>query len=315
MAPLAVCALALLALAAGAAAQTPWAAAECAGPIAVRAANGSSATWHVVTAAGAGAAAVSANGAALSIAHNQRAYIVRDCAAADMNFSAAMFAGAWSLVGQQVSFTVNLSSAGCGCNAAFYLVKMPATDENGLPTLGEGDGYCDANDVGREWCPEMDILEANTAALAVTPHRCDAPVSGDHYTSCDKGGCSVNPHKTQPSIFGPGAGYTVNSLLPFTVTTAFAADAQTGALASITTTVSQGLEAQFVLSHTDANCGAGYLEAMTAPLAAGMVPAISVWGDSGSEMDWLDVPPCDIATSCNDGSASASFSDFAITAL
>jgi hypothetical protein len=310
MAPAKSSPLAMLALAVAAAAQGGWAPAQCAGPLALRA-NGSSATWQVVTSAG--ARGVAADGASLRIAHNDRAYIVRDCADGG-NFSAAMFAGAWSLVGSVVNFTVDLSTAGCGCNAAFYLVAMPATDDNGQPTSGEGDGYCDANDVGHEWCPEMDILEANTAALAVTPHRCDAPVNG-HYANCDKGGCSVNPHKTGPTLFGPGAGFTVNSLQPFSVATAFARDPSTGLLASITTTIAQGGSASFVLSHTDATCGAGYLEAMSAPLAAGMVPAISVWGDAGSTMSWLDVPPCDVATSCADASAGAIFSAFSIEAL
>ena len=243
---------------------------------------------------------------------------MRECAAGGggaTNFSAAMFAGGvGNLVGSVLNFTVDLSTAGCGCNAAMYLVSMPATDASGAPTSGEGDGYCDANDVGREWCPEMDILEANTAALAVTPHRCDAPTNG-HYSNCDKGGCSVNPHKTQPTLFGPGAGFTVNSLRPFSVATAFAADPATGLLASITTTIAQGASAAFVLSHTDAVCGAGYLEAMHAPLSAGMVPAISVWGDAGSTMSWLDVPPCDVATSCADATAGAVFSAFTIASL
>ena len=287
-----------------------WAPAQCAGPLAVFA-NGTSQTWQVVTSAG--ARGVAANGASLSIAHDQRAYIVRECAAGDA-FSAAMYAGAWSLVGSVLNFTVDLSTSGCGCNAAFYLVKMPATDANGNPTSGEGDGYCDANDVGHEWCPEMDVLEANTAALAVTPHRCDPPVDG-HYSSCDKGGCSVNPHKTAPTDFGFGAGFTVDSSRPFSVTTAFLTDPATGTLVGITTTIAQGATASFTLTHTDASCGSGYLEAMSGPLQAGMVPAISVWGDAGSTMSWLDVPPCDVATSCADATAGAVFSAFSISKL
>ena len=41
------------------------------------------------------------------------------------------------LLGKKFSFNVNIASAGCGCNAALYLVSM-----GGQP------GYCDANFVG-----------------------------------------------------------------------------------------------------------------------------------------------------------------------
>ena len=41
------------------------------------------------------------------------------------------------LLGKKLSFNVNIASAGCGCNAALYLVSM-----GGQP------GYCDANFVG-----------------------------------------------------------------------------------------------------------------------------------------------------------------------
>lgn len=301
----------LLCLAAGrSGAQQQWGRAECAGPLSVMT-NGSRAEWQVVTSAG--ARGVAAGGRALSIAHNDRAYLVGACAQGD-SFGPAMFSSTFNLLGQALNFTVDLSTAGCACNVAFYMVSMPGLDANGNPDPGEGDGYCDANDVDSQWCPEMDILEANTAALAVTPHTCSPPDEKGHYSACDKGGCSVNPHKSSPTLFGPGAGFTVDTTRPFSVLTAFPTDPATGNLASVTTTVAQGA-ASFVLSHTDATCGAGYLAAMTAPLAAGMVPAISVWGDSGQTMSWLDVPPCSLAASCADATAQGVFSDFSISPL
>ena len=55
--------------------------------------------------------------------------------------------GAIYLSGKVLSYDVDLSGIGCGCNAALYLVSMP---QNTNATTCH-DFYCDANDVcGRE---------------------------------------------------------------------------------------------------------------------------------------------------------------------
>ena len=48
--------------------------------------------------------------------------------------------GAFRLAGRTLSYTIDLSKAGCGCNAAIYLVSMP---QNADPTSC-GDYYCGA---------------------------------------------------------------------------------------------------------------------------------------------------------------------------
>ena len=90
----------------------------------------------------------------------------------------------------------------------------------------------------------------------------------------------------------------------------------------MTSVFSQG-SASFTIAHTDASCkGPGYLEALTgalqvsrkdvrvarcallaarctpASLQGGMVLTMSVWGDAGSDMSWLDVSRVAGCSSC-----------------
>ena len=37
------------------------------------------------------------------------------------------------LLGKTLSYDVDLTNVGCGCNAAFYLVQMPCIGEDGNP--------------------------------------------------------------------------------------------------------------------------------------------------------------------------------------
>ena len=58
----------------------------------------------------------------------------------------------YKLKGKTVSYTVDISTIGCSCNAALYLVTMPGIGYNGQPSPGnDGSYYCDANDVNSQW--------------------------------------------------------------------------------------------------------------------------------------------------------------------
>ena len=308
-------AAALAQLAAAAAAPTP-AAYTCAGALSVSL-NGQAQEWQVVTAASTWER-VAANGSAVSIAYNDRAYLVAACdGAPGAVFSPALFAQRLPMLGHSWGFTMDISTASCGCNAALYAVAMPGVAPNGsFAPSSNGDYYCDANQVGGTWCTEMDLIEANTAAMAATPHACDAPDASGHVPACDKGGCSLGT-KANATLFGPGAAFAIDTTRPFDVVTAFPTDAA-GALAAVTTLVRQG-GASFTLAHTPAGCGAAHwsTSAMTAALAGGMVPTFSLWGStaSGSDMTWLDAPPCPASQGCSGAGTVAVFSNFAVTAL
>lgn len=103
------------------------------------------------------------------------------------------------LLGQELSFEVDLSTTPCGENAALYFSEMDATggrNEYNTGGANYGSGYCDAQCPVQTWqngtlntahsgycCNEMDILEANAYANSFTPHPC---ANGD----CDKNGMS-----------------------------------------------------------------------------------------------------------------------------
>ena len=121
-------------------------------------------------------------GDTMDIPHGGRSYLATSDALGPDNFYAV------NLLGGAIDYDVDLSKSGCSCNAALYLILMPAKDKNGNPEKGFGDYYCDANMVGGHWCPEFDIMEANTYAWHTTPHKCDPPTDKGHYTNCDRGG-------------------------------------------------------------------------------------------------------------------------------
>jgi len=127
-----------------------------------------------------------------------------------------------SLLNQEISVDVDLSALPCGENGAFYLSEMAANGGGGAGAAA-GAGYCDAQCQG-SCCNEMDLLEANEMATAMTPHPCKG-------STCDKSGCGYNPYASgQHSFWGPGD--TVDTSKVFTVVTQFASSG--GTLSQIT---------------------------------------------------------------------------------
>ncbi|PVI03099.1 glycoside hydrolase family 7 protein [Periconia macrospinosa] len=180
------------------------------------------------------------------------------------------------LLGQEISVDVDYSDVPCGENGAFYLSEMKPDGQN---NAAAGTGYCDAQCQGY-CCNEMDILEANARATAMTGHPCNG-------NNCDKGGCGYNPYASGQRNFW-GQGMTVDTSKPFTVVTQFQANG--GKLSSITRKYIQN--GRQINSGSINTCGSeastGGLTGMGAALGRGMVLAISIWNDAAQQMAWLD---------------------------
>ena len=199
------------------------------------------------------------------------------------------------LLGGTLDYDVDLSLSDCGCITALYTILMPAVDNTSDPFQ-----YCDANQVGGHWCPEFDIMEANKYAFHVTAHKCDAPDSQGVYSNCDRSGqCTVDLLTNDDlTDYGPGASYTINTLLPFHVNTKFHEDA--GQFVGYTTTLTQ--EGNEVVQSTG-DCSY-YLSNMSTDMTK-MVISFSNW--SSGSLNWLQHGVC--SGSCNTGTNTQTFSN------
>lgn len=227
---------------------------------------------------------ISVNGKTLKIEHGPRVYFADKCT---QNMDPNMY---WNpnYLGSNLSYTVDLSGVGCACNAAMYLISMPARNPDGTPVITKcGDYYCDANYVCGPGCPEVDIQEANNHAWAFTPHKCDR--NGQAYSNCDRGGCGA-----KAGSYGPGQRIDTNR--PIDVHVGFTESG--GRLVHTMATFKQGGNTVTITP----SCDGGYLQNVGEALKAGMTIAISNWGTDSGTMSWLDIPPCG-GESCNNGAA------------
>lgn len=240
------------------------------------------------------------NGDAIDISHGDGLTLFSD------------FRGKWrpeglaqlKLLGNMLTFTVDLSAVGCACNLKMFLHSAPALDWVGKPDPGGDRGeqppyYCDANAVGGQWCPEVDIMEANNHVFQATLHKCDATSSQGHYEQCDRGGCGEST-KDRDDAYGPGEKYEIDTTRPFHVQTEFFEGL--GVLVGMRTTLQQGGK-QIVMSHRE--CLPGYLAKMSGSLAEGMSLRMTYWGDDAENMAWLDKPICGVSQACSGSSAGA----------
>nr|BAF57419.1 putative glycosyl hydrolase family7 [uncultured symbiotic protist of Mastotermes darwiniensis] len=219
----------------------------------------------------------------------------------------------FKFVGKELSYTVDMSQIPCGVNAALYSSEMPY---NGKKTTDDpfgaegGTGYCDANCVDGDCCPEFDIQEASSHAMVFTAHCCE---SAKH---CDTSGCGYNPYRDSKDYTFWGGTINVNS--PVTVVTQFVGVGST--LSEIRRLYVQGGRTiKAAQSLNDAFCkwgGAGQNAAysmakMGASFQKGHVIVFSLWASDG--MSWMDGGNAGTCKSYNVASVKASQPNLKVT--
>lgn len=179
------------------------------------------------------------------------------------------------LMGKKIRFTIDVSKAGCGCNAAMYLTSMR---QNPHPSDCK-DFYCDANNVCGESCPEIDIMEANKFAFHATLHTTfDHGGLGGGYGGGDSW---TGPRDFTAAEYGPGA-RCIDTNKPYVVEAAFPTSSEGYLEGMFVTLLQHGKNCPL---HINIDTYSGIKE-LSQALAGGMVPIVSYW--SSPTMLWMD---------------------------
>ena len=177
-----------------------------------------------------------------------------------------------------------MSQADCGTVNTFYTVTIPATTAEGVHAE-DGFYYCDsiAGRWGGQYCPELDIMEANRYAFQTTPHPCNKDDETGNYALCDEYGDHHNTVDLLKNGYGPGKGYTIDTTEPFHVkmsSKSFVGEI----LSSYDVTLSQGDKSATMTVSVNK-----YLESMSVPLKH-QVFVVSSWAGDDSWLRMSDVP-------------------------
>ena len=182
----------------------------------------------------------------------------------------------FELLGRSLSFDVDFSSVGCGCNAAVYLVQMPD------PTT-DGSGYCDIQgyDIdGVKPCLEIDLIEGNAKAIQSTLHTQRG--HGVDGRTCNQDGCYANLGKehNQGGAYGPGAAALggLDSRRPLHVSATFAQS-----------TLSEGLDEPWLGARVDVSLSQ---EPAPAPAGDGAGGSVEDADDGPVEVAFFDATSC-----------------------
>ena len=146
----------------------------------------------------------------------------------------------FKMLGQEISFDVDLSTVGCGLNAALFFVAAPADGGKqayNFSGANYGTGYCDGQPAQTSYpgekptCDEFDIMEANSFGASfgsIHPYTCTAP------GVCQSSGCGMTPYPMGfRNFYGRGPNFQVDTTKPFTVVTRFYNTSSNGNLNSI----------------------------------------------------------------------------------
>mmetsp|Transcript_99922 Transcript_99922/g.278252 ORF Transcript_99922/g.278252 Transcript_99922/m.278252 type:complete len:555 (+) Transcript_99922:1-1665(+) len=189
------------------------------------------------------------------------------------------------LLGKVLKYTTDISSAGCGCNAAFYLVSM----RQNAQISSCNDYYCDANKVCGVACAEVDIQEANKRAWHSTLHAAaDSSGTGGGYGGGEEW---TGPRNFNRDQYGPGSP-CIDTMQPIDVAVSFPTNPQGQLQAMVVTLTQRGRNCPLTI-----NLGSyANMAEISGAIAAGMTPVISYW--KSEDMLWMDGKGADAQGPC-----------------
>ena len=232
------------------------------------------------------------------------------------------------LKNREISVQVDVSELPCGLNAALYLVQMDAKGGLGQGAnragasygTGYGDAQCptDVKFVGGRanfgttgsCATEIDLVEANSQALAWTLHPCSQEGSCEGAACaayCDRPGADANSYRQgYRTFYGPGM--ELDSLRPFTAVTQFLTNdgtdagelvevrrlyVQDGKLITPPTPAYSITDASAALQKREFGeenqfATQGGVASLGRALDRGLVLVFSIWDDASTGMQWLD---------------------------
>jgi cellulose 1,4-beta-cellobiosidase len=201
------------------------------------------------------------------------------------------------------------------CARDLKWVNGKANVKGWVPNKDDPYDNCGTGDMGA-CCAEMDLWEGNMISSAFTAHPavnpglvvCDTDKecgsqTGDRYIApVDRDGCDINDFRLgNPSFYGPGSKFTLDTKKPFTFVTQF--HAPDGELEEITQYyIQDGKRIENEHSIAQKWCSAqkvkfgdrdsftekGGLKKIGEALKRGMVLVMSMWDDIAFDMNWLD---------------------------
>jgi len=201
------------------------------------------------------------------------------------------------------------------CARDLKWVNGKANVKGWVPNKDDPYSNCGTGDLGA-CCAEMDLWEGNMISTAFTAHPavnpglvvCDTDKecgsqTGDRYIApVDRDGCDINDFRLgNPSFYGPGSKFTLDTKKPFTFVTQF--HAPDGELEEITQYyIQDGKRIENEHSIAQKWCSAqkvkfgdrdsftekGGLKKIGEALKRGMVLVMSMWDDIAFDMNWLD---------------------------
>ena len=208
-----------------------------------------------------------------------------------------------SLRDRELSVSLDLGGAGCGCKAALYLVAPEQGAD--APAGPMNDFYCDGTGWAGGFCPELDLLEANMIDFSVTFHWCRKPYNkancprpgpdmqaGSRDQGCGHAHCDPRTYHD----YGPNSTFVIDSSKPFRAAWRFDAGPSATSPMRMHLTLRQGAATVTRTTDVPGEAGATALEIIKSM----DWKIVALWDKNPGWLDKPTCPPMNYSAGCAD---------------